>query len=230
VPMLAPPRNMSQYWLPSVQDTDEEHEKLAPPAPPPTPPVPPAPLPPPAAPLLPPVEPPRPALPLPAAPLAPPRPPTAPPMPPVPPLPPPSVPAVLPPLPPIPAAPPAPIVPADPPPVVPPAEVVPFPPESHAHDNSANATTHSRVDENIGPILAGCVYWYQGPPCRSGSRRSSPSSASVPRGSRSKLIATIGGGPAALGLIEGTADATGSVLKLVSGWRHRGKRTVDKPF
>jgi MFS family permease len=32
------------------------------------------------------------------------------------------------------------------------------------------------------------------------------------------LIATMGGGPAALGLIEGTADATGSLLKLVSGY------------
>jgi len=31
------------------------------------------------------------------------------------------------------------------------------------------------------------------------------------------LIATMGSGPAALGLIEGTADATGSLLKLVSG-------------
>ena len=32
------------------------------------------------------------------------------------------------------------------------------------------------------------------------------------------LIATMGSGPAALGLIEGTADATGSLLKLVSGY------------
>lgn len=32
------------------------------------------------------------------------------------------------------------------------------------------------------------------------------------------LIATMGAGPAALGLIEGTADATGSLLKLVSGY------------
>jgi MFS family permease len=32
------------------------------------------------------------------------------------------------------------------------------------------------------------------------------------------LLATMGSGPAALGLIEGTADATGSLLKLVSGY------------
>ena len=193
----APPRKEEQYWVPSVQDTDEEHEKLVPPAPAPVPPVPPAPAPPPAAPLLPPVEPPRPVLPAdppaPAAPTvppvplpprppthwkqvghaahgrqppsrqtdpaghtpqpptvppwppepvpaAPPRPPTAPPMAPIPPLP-----------PPIPAPPPTPIVPADPPPVVPPVDVVRGSPESHAHENSASAMTHSRLDENIGP-------------------------------------------------------------------------------
>jgi MFS family permease len=32
------------------------------------------------------------------------------------------------------------------------------------------------------------------------------------------LLATMGSGPAALGLVEGTADATGSLLKLVSGY------------
>jgi len=53
----APPRKEEQYWVPSVQDMDEEQEKLAPPAPPPVPPVPPLP---PAAPLLPAVEPPPP--------------------------------------------------------------------------------------------------------------------------------------------------------------------------
>src|SRR5690242_21713509 len=31
------------------------------------------------------------------------------------------------------------------------------------------------------------------------------------------LLATMGSGPAALGLVEGVADATGSLLKLVSG-------------